>query len=74
MSRYKSLLKNTAFDTAGKAHDCRANRRHRILKGECRLRVKEGRKLSYYCLDCARKILERDLSVVHRLVEELEAS
>lgn len=71
MSRYKSLLKNADFDTALQSHNCKGNKKHRILMGQRRLKVKEGRRISHYCLSCAEQILARDFNSLHGLIEQL---
>jgi hypothetical protein len=53
MARIKSLIAQVEIDTAGKAHNCQANARHRVQKGEIRLKVRNGRSWDHYCRDCA---------------------
>lgn len=62
----KSLVTHVEIDTAGKAHNCQASAKHRIEKGDVRLKVRNGRSWDHYCLDCAKKIIGRD-------IEKLEA-
>lgn len=57
----KSLVTHVEIDTAGKAHNCQASAKHRIEKGDVRLKVRNGRSWDHYCLDCAKKIIGRDL-------------
>ncbi len=57
----KSLVTRVEIDTAGKAHNCQASAKHRIEKGDERLKVRNGRSWDHYCLDCAKKIIERDI-------------
>lgn len=63
----KSLVIHAEIDTAGRAHNCQANARHRIEKGDVRLKVKNGRSSDHYCLDCAKKIIGRDLAKLSEL-------
>ena len=49
------------IDTAGKAHNCQANARHRVEKGEVRLKVRNGRSWDHYCRACAEIIIDRDI-------------
>jgi hypothetical protein len=39
----KSLVTHVEVDTAGKAHNCQAGAKHRIEKGDIRLKVRNGR-------------------------------
>lgn len=57
----KSLVTHVEIDTAGKAHNCQASAKHRIEKGGERLKVRNGRSWDHYCLDCAKKIIGRDI-------------
>lgn len=61
MARIKSLIAQVEIDTAGKAHNCQANARHRVQKGEIRLKVRNGRSWDHYCRDCAEIIIDRDI-------------
>lgn len=57
----KSLVTHVEIDTAGRAHNCQASAKHRIEKGSVRLKVKNGRSWDHYCVDCAKKIIGRDI-------------
>lgn len=57
----KSLLIRSEVDTAGKAHNCQASAKHRIEKGDVRLKVRKGRSWEHYCVACANKIIGLDL-------------
>jgi hypothetical protein len=61
MARIKSLILQVDIDTAGKAHNCQANPRHRVEKGDVRLKVRNGRSWNHYCRACAEIIIERDI-------------
>ena len=64
----KSLLIRAEVDTAGKAHNCQASSKHRIEKGDVRLKVRKGRSWEHYCLACAKKIIgisQEKLKVLH---------
>lgn len=58
----KSLVVRVQVDTAGKAHNCQANAKHRIEKGDVRLKVRNGRSWDHYCRACAMTIIARDIS------------
>lgn len=57
----KSLITQVRVDIAGKSHNCQANRTHRVMMGEVRLKVRNGRSWDHYCRDCAINILARDI-------------
>ena len=65
----KSLVIRTEVDTAGKAHNCQASAKHRIEKGDVRLKVKKDRSWEHYCLACAKKIIGLDLEKLKALQE-----
>ena len=69
----KSLLTATKVERAVRAHNCQANRKHRLQKGDIRLGVKNARSWDFYCAECAKKILERDLKALEKL-QALEPS
>lgn len=53
----KSLLKTADIRLAGRAHSCRSNKKHVLVKGDAMLVVKEGREERHYCSSCAEKII-----------------
>lgn len=57
----KSLVVRVEVDKAAKAHNCRANSKHRIERGDIRLKVRDGRSWVHYCRLCADKIISRDI-------------
>jgi hypothetical protein len=57
----KSLIIRAEVDTAGKAHNCQANAKHRVERGDVRLKVRNGRSWDHYCMDCAQKIISLDI-------------
>lgn len=65
----KSLLVKVSVDFAIKAHNCQANSKHRIQRGEVRLKVKKGRSWDHYCRECAEIIINRDIQKLARLQE-----
>lgn len=67
----KSLRIQTEVDVALRAHNCKGNRRHRIKGGDKRLKVRNGRDWSHYCLDCAEKMIRRDIDALEKLAGEL---
>jgi hypothetical protein len=63
----KSLVTGVRVDVALHAHNCQANERHRIQKGEVRLKVRQGRGWDHYCKACAETIITRDLEKLSKL-------
>ena len=58
----KSLVIRVEIDEALKAHNCQANARHRIQRGDKRLKVRTGRSWNHYCVLCGAVILQRDIA------------
>ena len=72
MGRNRSLCIPVKVDVAQRAHNCKANHRHRIQRGEKRLNVhKAGKWYHRYCLDCARKMIRRNIDGLEALDSEL---
>jgi hypothetical protein len=46
---------------AGRAHDCRNNKDHRIEKGQQRLTIKSDGDEHHYCVACAKTFLAADI-------------
>ena len=67
MPRIKSLVTRVEMDVAQRAHNCQANARHRIERGDTRLKVRSGRSWDHYCLNCANTILQRDIEMLRSL-------
>ena len=72
MGNIRSLRIQTEVDVAEKAHDCKGNKRHRIERGDKRLKVRNGWDWNRYCLDCARNMVRRDIEALEALAEELD--
>jgi hypothetical protein len=70
----KSLVTRVDIDSALRAHNCQANRRHRLERGDTRLKVRNGRGWDHYCRLCAAMILERDIVKLGRLLAGLQPS
>jgi hypothetical protein len=63
----KSLIIGVRVDTAAAAHNCQGNARHRIIKGDVRLKVRNGRGWDHYCRSCADIIIARDIAKLNIL-------
>lgn len=68
----KSLLVSMAITTAGRAHDCRYNKNHRIEKGDRRLTIKVDSDDHNYCLDCAVLFMDDSYRRLGELKMEIE--
>lgn len=68
----KSLVIRVEVDRALRAHDCQANRKHRIEQGHKRLKVRKGRSWDHYCVACAAKIIRRDIGELQTLASDFE--
>jgi len=73
MSGIKTLVCRVDIDVAQRAHPCRRNTAHRILKGERRLKVRDGRSWKHYCIACAKQILSRDIEKLQGVLARVES-
>ena len=71
MARPKSLLKSVEITVVQRQHACRSNSAHTLQKGDRRLTVKEPNAQRHYCLACGRKFVERAMSDLEALLEEV---
>jgi len=69
----KSLIDQVLVDKAGKAHNCQASAKHRIERGDIRLKVRNGRSWDHYCSACATIIIARDIEKL-TILQKLEPS
>jgi hypothetical protein len=67
MPRNKSLIIRVEIDAVQKAHNCQANAAHHLVRGDKRLKVRNGRSWDHYCVSCATAILERDIAELQTL-------
>ena len=72
MPRIRSLRIRAEVDVAKRAHNCQANARHRIERGDKRLKVRNGRSWDHYCLKCATTIVRRDIVGLEALARALD--
>jgi hypothetical protein len=71
MPKPKSVLPKLTIDEAARSHSCQHNKNHKLKKGDKRLKIKVNRAYEHYCSECAIKTLERDISILTALVEQL---
>lgn len=69
----KSLVQRSEVDLVLKAHNCQSNQKHRLVRGEKRLKVWKDRSADHYCVACALAIIERDIAILQKLAQELRA-
>jgi hypothetical protein len=67
MARVKSLVTQVEIDEVQNAHNCQASAAHRLVRGDRRLKVRNGRSWDHYCVSCAIGILERDIAKLQEL-------
>lgn len=71
MPRIRSLVTNVQIDIVQRAHDCQGNGNHRLTKGDRRLAVRKDRGWDNYCLECGKRILERDAAKIASLLQAI---
>lgn len=72
MAKPKSFVKNISIEKAKKAHNCQHNSKHRILAGDMRVKLKEGRTSEYFCTNCALGTIQRDIAMLEEIKQCLE--
>jgi hypothetical protein len=72
--RIKSILLQLEIDQAKIAHNCQANAKHRLQRGDTRLNVRNGRSWDRYCAACAKTIIERDIAELQKIQEKIQDS
>lgn len=68
---YKSLIVSMAITSAGRAHNCRYNKKHRLEKGSKRLTIKSNGDEHHYCIACARIFLLKDIDRLNLLLADV---
>jgi hypothetical protein len=71
MPRPKSIVQRVEVDQAKRAHNCQHNSSHRIVCGDRRLKVHDGRSCEYFCVACAIDIIVRDIEKLRLLQTQL---
>jgi hypothetical protein len=69
----KSTVIRIEIDKALRAHNCQANHRHRLERGDTRLKVRNGRSWDHYCAACALTILGRDVAKLQRVLGAIQS-
>ena len=63
----KSLVLSVQIDVAERAHNCQASDKHRIVRGDARLKVRNGRSWDHYCRSCADIMITRGIEKLTKL-------
>lgn len=72
MAKPKSFVKNISIENAKKAHNCQHNSKHRILAGDVRVKLKDGRTAEYFCVNCALDTIRCDITKLEEIKQYLE--
>lgn len=67
----KSILHRLLVDQAGKAHNCKHNKRHRLERGERRLKFKVQRTYEHFCVQCALRMIDKARARLDELEQQL---
>jgi hypothetical protein len=70
--RPRSLIVSMEWTHAGRAHDCRYNKNHRLEKGQRRLTIKSDGDEHHYCVACAKTFLVADIKRMHAMLEQAD--
>ena len=73
MARPKSLIVSMEWTNAGRAHDCRHNKKHRLEKSQRRLTIKSDGGEQHYCVARAKVFLAADIQRLQALLEQTDA-
>ncbi len=74
MARNKSFLKKISIDTVIKSHNCAHDSSHRLNPGDKRLKLKQNRNHNHYCIICALKFIEIDISKLTKIKNGLSGN
>lgn len=67
----KSLVQHSEVDVTVNAHNCQQNQRHRLQRGDKRLKVRNGRSHDHYCATCALATIQADIAKLQALAAQL---
>ena len=73
MAKTKSFVSNISIDVVQRAHNCQHNSAHRLVKGDVRLKLKDGRAVEYFCAKCALESVSKDIQRLESIRKQLEA-
>ena len=67
----KSILHPLSVDEAIHAHNCQHNKRHRLVRGDKRLKFRVERSHQHFCVDCALRMIEKARARLDELEQRL---
>ncbi len=67
----KSILHPLSVDETINAHNCQHNKRHRLVRGDKRLKFKVERSHLHFCVDCTLRMIEKARARLDELEEQL---
>lgn len=73
MAKPRSFISNISIDVVQRAHNCQHNSAHRLVKGDIRLKLKDGRAVEYFCGKCALESISKDIQRLESIRRQLEA-
>jgi hypothetical protein len=74
VAKPKTLIKGMLVNQALRAHNCQHSSDHRIIKGDYRLCVKNGRNTEYFCVNCAKAFLNKAKNDIVSLMNQLPST
>lgn len=74
MARPKTVILRMVIDRVQRAHNCQHNHKHRMVKGDKRLKILySGRSPEHYCLECGVKFLKGGIQDLEKLKNKLSS-
>ena len=73
----RSLLhrpRSIVVDQAVHSHDCQGSSKHRLVRGDRRLKAPRDRGHEHYCVACALAIIQDDIEKLQALAHQLRAA
>ena len=67
----KSILHPLSVDETINAHNCQHNKRHRLVRGDKRLKFKVQRSHHHFCANCALRMIEKARARLDELEQQL---
>jgi hypothetical protein len=67
----KSILARIEIDEAKRAHNCQHNARHRLQRGDKRLKMIQDRSSEHFCTVCGLDFIRRGIARLQELERQL---
>jgi hypothetical protein len=71
VAKPKSILLRIEVDRAQRAHNCQHNGRHRLQRGDLRLKVIQNRSPEHFCVPCGLKFVRLGIDRLQELERRL---